>query len=121
MIFVLILALYLVLGMLMNIIPMMMLTLPILFPTVIALGFDPIWFGVIMVIMMEMGQITPPIGLNVFVIHGVAKKYEIPMATIFRGIIPFIIVEVIVIFVLTLFPEIVLFLPEGMDVLAPID
>ncbi|MCG8336230.1 MAG: TRAP transporter large permease subunit, partial [Proteobacteria bacterium] len=120
-IFVLILALYLVLGMLMNIIPMMMLTLPILFPTVIALGFDPIWFGVIMVIMMEMGQITPPIGLNVFVIHGVAKKYEIPMATIFRGIIPFIIVEVIVIFVLTLFPEIVLFLPEGMDVLAPID
>ncbi len=120
-IFVLILALYLVLGMLMNIIPMMMLTLPILFPTVIALGFDPIWFGVIMVIMMEMGQITPPIGLNVFVIHGVAKKYEIPMATIFRGIIPFIIVEVIVIFLLTLFPEIVLFLPEGMDVLAPID
>ncbi|MBU2647010.1 TRAP transporter large permease subunit [bacterium] len=119
-IFVMILGLYLVLGMLMNIIPMMMLTLPILYPTVIALGFHPIWFGVIMVIMMEMGQISPPIGLNVFVIHGVAKKFDIPMATIFRGIIPFVIVEVLVIILLTIFPEIVLLLPEGMDVLAPI-
>jgi tripartite ATP-independent transporter DctM subunit len=120
-IFVLILGLYLILGMVMNIIPMMMLTLPILFPTVVALGFDPIWFGVIMVIMMEMGQITPPIGINVFVIHGVAKKYDVKMATIFKGIIPFIIVEIIVIFLLTLFPGIVLFLPNSMDVLAPLE
>lgn len=120
-IFVMILGLYLILGMVMNIIPMMMLTLPILFPTVLALGFDPIWFGVIMVIMMEMGQITPPIGLNVFVIHGVAKKYDVKMATIFKGIIPFVIVEVIVIFLLTLFPEIVLWLPNSMDVLAPLE
>lgn len=120
-VFVLILGLYLILGMVMNIIPMMMLTLPILFPTVLALGFDPIWFGVIMVIMMEMGQITPPIGINVFVIHGVAKKYDVKMATIFRGIIPFIIVEVIVIILLTLFPEIVLWLPNSMDVLAPLE
>jgi len=88
-IFVMILGLYLILGMVMNIIPMMMLTLPILFPTVLALGFDPIWFGVIMVIMMEMGQITPPIGINVFVIHGVAKKYDVRMATIFKGIVQY--------------------------------
>lgn len=120
-IYVLILLLYLLLGMVMNIIPMMMLTLPILFPTVVGLGFDPIWFGVIMVIMMEMGQITPPIGINVFVIHGVAKKYNVSMATIYRGIIPFVIVEVIVIFLLTLFPEIVLWLPNSMDVLAPLE
>ena len=120
-IFVLILLLYLVLGMVMNIIPMMMLTLPILFPTVVGLGFDPIWFGVIMVIMMEMGQITPPVGINVFVIHGVAKKYDVSMATIYRGIIPFVIVEVIVIFFLTLFPDIVLWLPNSMDTLAPLD
>ena len=120
-IFVLILGLYLILGMVMNIIPMMMLTLPILFPTVLALGFDPIWFGVIMVIMMEMGQITPPIGINVFVIHGVAKQYNVKMATIFKGIIPFIIVEIIVIFLLTMFPDIVLYLPNSMDVLAPLD
>ncbi len=120
-IFVLILLLYLVLGMVMNIIPMMMLTLPILFPTVVGLGFDPIWFGVIMVIMMEMGQITPPIGINVFVIHGVAKKYDVSMATIYRGIVPFVIVELLVIFLLTLFPEITLWLPNSMDVLAPLD
>ena len=119
-IYVLILLLYLVLGMVMNIIPMMMLTLPILFPTVLGLGFDPIWFGVIMVIMMEMGQITPPIGINVFVIHGVAKKYDVSMATIYRGIIPFVIVELLVIFLLTLFPEIVLWLPNSMDILPPL-
>ena len=120
-IYVLILLLYLVLGMVMNIIPMMMLTLPILFPTVVGLGFDPIWFGVIMVIMMEMGQITPPVGINVFVIHGVARKYNVSTATIYRGIIPFVIVEVVVIFLLTLFPEVVLWLPNSMDVLAPLD
>ena len=120
-IFVLILLLYLVLGMVMNIIPMMMLTLPILFPTVVGLGFDPIWFGVIMVIMMEMGQITPPIGLNVFVIHGVAKKYDVSMVTNYRGIIPFVIVEILVIALLTVFPEITLWLPNSMDVLAPLD
>ncbi|MYE36544.1 MAG: TRAP transporter large permease, partial [Rhodobacteraceae bacterium] len=120
-IFILILLLYLVLGMVMNIIPMMMLTLPILFPTVVGLGFDPIWFGVIMVIMMEMGQITPPIGINVFVIHGVAKKYDVRMATIYRGIIPFVIVEVLVIILLTIFPEITLWLPNSMDVLAPLE
>ena len=116
--FVLILVLYLFLGMVMNIIPMIMLTLPILFPTIMALGFDPIWFGVIMVIMMEMGQITPPVGINVFVIHGIAE--DVPMATIFKGIIPFIIVEVLVIVILTFFPQIALFLPNAMDVLAPI-
>lgn len=120
-IFALILLLYLILGMVMNIIPMMMLTLPVLFPTVIGLGFDPIWFGVIMVIMMEMGQITPPIGINVFVIHGVAKKYDVKMATIYRGIIPFVIVEILVIILLTIFPEITLWLPNSMDVLAPLE
>ncbi|MEX0343325.1 MAG: TRAP transporter large permease subunit [Rhizobiaceae bacterium] len=120
-IYFLILLLYLVLGMVMNIIPMMMLTLPILFPTVVGLGFDPIWFGVIMVIMMEMGQITPPVGINVFVIHGVAKKYNVSMATIYRGIVPFVIVEVLVIILLTIFPDIVLWLPNSMDILAPLD
>ena len=120
-IYTLILLLYLVLGMVMNIIPMMMLTLPILFPTVVGLGFDPIWFGVIMVIMMEMGQITPPIGINVFVIHGVAKKYDVSMATIYKGIIAFVIVEILVIALLTFFPDIVLWLPNSMDILAPLE
>jgi len=115
--FTLILFLYLILGMLMNIIPMIMLTLPIIFPTILALGFDPIWFGVIMVIMMEMGQISPPVGINVFVIAGVAG---VPMGKIFRGVLPFVIVEVLVIIILTVFPKIVMFLPDAMDMLAPI-
>lgn len=116
--FALILGLYLLLGMLMNIIPMIMLTLPILFPTITMLGFDPVWFGVIMVIMMEMGQITPPIGINVFVIHGIAG--DVPMMEIYKGIVPFILVEILVIILLTIFPQIVMFLPDSMDVLASI-
>jgi len=114
-VFVLILALYLLLGMLMNIIPMMMLTLPILYPTIIALGFDPVWFGVIMVIMMEMGQITPPVGINVFVISGVARG--VPMISIFRGILPFVLAEIFMIFLLTIFPIISLWIPSLMDTL----
>ncbi len=117
-ILVIILGLYLALGMVMNIIPMIMLTLPILFPTVIALGFDPIWFGVITVIMMEMGQITPPVGINVFVISGVAK--DVPMMTIFKGIMPFILAEIMIIIIITLFPGIVMWLPNMMDTLPSI-
>ena len=108
----LILIIYVILGMLMNIIPMIILTLPIFYPTIVFLGFDMIWFGVIMVIMMEMGQITPPIGMNVFVIAGVAK--DIPLGTIFKGIMPFWAVEVIFIIILTAFPQIALWLPSLM-------
>ncbi|MCF8038300.1 MAG: TRAP transporter large permease subunit [Desulfohalobiaceae bacterium] len=107
---VLILLLYLLLGCLMNIIPMMILTLPIIYPTVIQAGFDPIWFGVMMVIMMEMGQITPPVGINVFVISGCAP--DIPMGRIFKGIIPFIVMQVLLLILLTVFPGIVTFLPN---------
>ncbi|MEN8246467.1 MAG: TRAP transporter large permease subunit [Thermodesulfobacteriota bacterium] len=111
-----ILLLYVLLGMVMNIIPMIMLTLPIIFPTVMALGFDPIWFGVITVIMMEMGQITPPVGINVFVIHGVAKN--VPMGSIFRGVVPFLMVQIVVVVVLILFPKIATYLPSLMKTLA---
>jgi len=117
-VFALILFLYVILGMVMNIIPMIMLTLPILFPTIMSLGFDPIWYGVIMVMMMEMGQITPPVGINVFVISGVAK--DVPMATIFKGIIPFVIGMILLILILTFFPDIALFIPNSMETLAPI-
>jgi tripartite ATP-independent transporter DctM subunit len=116
-VFVMILIVYLILGMLMNIIPMMMLTLPLIFPSILALGFDPIWFGVIMVIMMEMGQITPPVGINVFVISGVAKD-QIPMSKIFKGIVPFIFVEILVIVILTIWPDIAMYLPNSLDVLS---
>jgi TRAP-type C4-dicarboxylate transport system permease large subunit len=85
----------------MIIIPMIMLTLPAIFPPGTAVGFDSIWFGVIMVIMMEMGQITPPEGINVFVRAEVAP--EVPVATIFKGIFPLVLGEVIVIIILILY------------------
>jgi len=107
-----ILAIYVLLGCMMNIVPMIMLTLPIFYPTVVTLGFDPIWFGVMMVVIMEMGQITPPIGMNVFVIAGVAKN--IPLTTVFKGIFPFVMVETIFLVILTVFPQLALWLPSVM-------
>jgi tripartite ATP-independent transporter DctM subunit len=117
-IFIVILILYVVLGMVMNIIPMILITLPILFPTIVGLGFDPIWFGVVMVIMMEMGQITPPVGVNVFVIASVAKG--VSMSSIFKGVAPFILAMIFIIILLAIFPDLALFLPNSMNTLAPI-
>ncbi len=108
----LILLVYVILGMLMNIVPMIMLTLPIFYPMIVFMGFDLIWFGVVMVIMMEMGQITPPIGINVFIIAGVAKT--VPMGTIFKGVLPFWAIEIVFLVVLTAFPKIALWLPSIM-------
>lgn len=105
----LILLVYAFLGCVMNIVPAMIITLPIFYPTIIGLGFDPIWFGVIMVIIINMGMITPPIGMNVFVIKGVAK--DVPLETIFKGIIPFIFGMILCLIILTVFPKIALFLP----------
>jgi len=107
-----ILVLYLVLGCVMNSLPVVILTLPIIYPTVIALNFDPIWFGVLMVLMIEIGQITPPIGMNVFCMAGVAP--DVPMYNIFRGVLPFWIVMLIVTAILIAFPSISLFLPNLM-------
>jgi len=97
-----ILGLYAILGCLMNVIPMILLTLPTIFPTVKALGFDPIWFGVITVIMMEMGQITPPVGVNVFAMSSVAP--DVPMGAIFKGILPFMFCMVLMLALLIFFP-----------------
>jgi len=102
--------LYIILGCLMNVIPMIMLTLPTIYPTIIALGFDPIWFGVLIVILMEMGQITPPVGINVFAISSTAG--DIPMQTVFKGVIPFFVCEFVMILGLIIFPQIATFLPK---------
>jgi C4-dicarboxylate transporter DctM subunit len=110
-IFVLIIILYIILGMFMDIMPCIILTIPILYPVVIALGFDPIWYGVIMVLVIEMGMITPPIGINVFILSGVTG---IPIGTIFRGVWPFVGAELVCIALVTLFPQIALFLPDRM-------
>ena len=107
-----IIIIYLILGCFLDAISMMVLTMPVIFPVIKALGFDPIWFGVICVIMMEAGLITPPVGLNVYTLAGVVK--DVPMQTIFRGAVPFLIAMVAVVVVITFFPKICLFLPSMM-------
>ena len=108
-ILVLILAIYLVLGCLMPAIPLVILITPIIFPSIIALGFDPIWFGVITVMMFEAAVITPPIGINVFGIAGVAK--DVPMGKIFKGILPFLLCVFAAVAIIIAFPSIATFLP----------
>ena len=102
------LILYLVLGCFLDAVAMMVLTLPVIFPTVLALGFDPIWFGVIAVLMMNAGLITPPLGLNLFVIAEIAQQ---PTETVFRGAMRFLVAILVVVVIVTVFPQIALFLP----------
>jgi C4-dicarboxylate transporter, DctM subunit len=108
----LILLLYFVLGCILDALAMVVLTVPILLPVILELGFDPIWFGVIVVVACELALITPPVGMNVFVINSVVR--EISLVTIFRGALPFVVAEIVVLILLTLFPAIVLFLPSRM-------
>ena len=103
---------YLILGCVMNALPVVILTLPIIYPTIQALGFDSIWFGVLLVMMVEIGQITPPIGMSVFAMSGVAT--DVPMYTIFRGVFPFWLVMLSVVILVMIFPQIALFLPNLM-------
>jgi len=107
-----IILIYMGLGCFLDAISMMVLTMPVIFPVIKALGFDPIWFGVICVIMMEAGLITPPVGLNVYTLAGVVK--DVPMQTIFRGAAPFLLAMIAVVILITLFPKLVLFLPSMM-------
>ena len=94
--------LFVILGCLMDAWAMMLIVVPAMLPTVMALGFDPIWLGVITVIMMEMGMITPPIGFNVFVMAGMVK--EVPMTDIFRGVWPFVLGMAILVGFIIAFP-----------------
>ena len=111
----LILFMYVILGCLMEAYSMVIITMPIIFPIIQTLGFDPNWFGVLMVIMIEMGMITPPVGLNVFVMQGVAR--DVPLYTIFRGAAPFVLAMVVCIIILIMFPSIALFIPGTMGTL----
>jgi C4-dicarboxylate transporter, DctM subunit len=108
----LIMLMYLVLGCLMDAMAMIILTVPIVFPVVAALGFDPIWFGVIIVMTVELGLIHPPVGMNVFVIKSVIK--DVKFATIFLGVAPFIIADFIRLIILIAFPAIATYLPSRM-------
>jgi len=107
-----ILVFYLLLGAVMDSLAMMLLTVPIFFPLVLELGFSPIWFGILIVRVCEIGLITPPVGLNVYIIRGVAK--DVPMQTIFWGIAPFLIADIVHVTLLVAFPQLSLFLPNLM-------
>jgi tripartite ATP-independent transporter DctM subunit len=106
------LAFYVVLGMFMDAIGMLTLTLPLMFPIIVGLGYHPIWFGIIAVKMCEICLITPPIGLNVYMVHGVAP--DIPLEEIFKGIIPFLAMDILTLVILVIFPQIALYLPSKM-------
>jgi C4-dicarboxylate transporter DctM subunit len=106
-----IILLYIVLGMFLEVYSAVTFTIPIIYPVIVALGFDPIWFGVIFVLVIEMGLITPPVGMNAFILGGMTG---IPLQTIFRGIVPFFLAMLVCIFLLTIFPEIALFLTRTM-------
>ncbi|MEZ5657380.1 MAG: TRAP transporter large permease [Burkholderiaceae bacterium] len=107
----LVLLMYLVLGCFLDVLAMIVLTVPIVFPALMALGFDPIWFGVVIVLIMEMALITPPVGMNVYVIKGIAP--DIPLHVIFSGIWPFLAAQVLTLLLLILMPDIALWLPSA--------
>jgi len=106
-----IILLYIILGMFLDIMSSIILTIPVFFPLIQTSGFDPIWYGVIMVRVMEVGLITPPIGMNVFVLAGVT---DIPISTIFKGVVPFLVADLFHILLLIVFPSLSLLLPNMM-------
>ena len=107
-----IIGIYIILGCVFESLSMLLLTVPIFFPLVTSLGFDPVWFGIIVVVVTEISLITPPVGLNVFVLKGVVD--DVTTATIFRGVTPFWIVDIIRLAILLLVPALVLYLPNTM-------
>lgn len=112
-----IIMIYFIGGCFMDALAFVTLTVPIFFPVVMELGYNPIWFGIIIVMVTEMGVITPPVGINVYVVYGVAKNVldqEIPLEKIFKGILPFLLAVIVGVMILIICPQIILFLPELM-------
>ncbi|MFC1942591.1 TRAP transporter large permease subunit [Chloroflexota bacterium] len=99
-------------GCFMDAFALIVLTVPIVFPVILALGFDPIWFGVLIVLIVEMGVITPPVGINVYVIKGIAP--DVPLGKIFKGVVPFVLALLVCTVLLMIFPKIATFLPSLM-------
>jgi tripartite ATP-independent transporter DctM subunit len=107
---------YLLGGCIMDALALVMLTIPIFYPVIVHLGYDPIWFGVIIVLVTQMGVITPPVGINVYVVYGVAQSVTggVALEAIFKGIIPFLIAVIIGTILMAVFPQIILVLPNLM-------
>ena len=103
---------YLVGGCFIDALALILLTIPIFYPVVMNMGYNPIWFGVIIVLVTQMGVITPPVGVNVYVVHGVVK--DVPLESIFKGSFPFLVALILCALILIPFPQIALFLPSFM-------
>jgi TRAP-type C4-dicarboxylate transport system permease large subunit len=110
MILAILLFVYLLLGSIFDTVAAMLITLPFVLPLITDMGYSPIWWGIVNVVVIEIGMITPPIGLNVFVLHGVAP--ELPLSTIFRGILPFLFADIGRLIILVAFPILILWLPN---------
>jgi TRAP-type C4-dicarboxylate transport system permease large subunit len=104
-----IILIYLIGGCFIDSLALIMLTIPIFYPVVLDYGFDPIWFGVVVVLITQIGVITPPVGVNVYVVSGVAR--DVPLSVIFKGVVPMLIAMIILTFLLIPFPQIATFLP----------
>ncbi|MGE0702232.1 MAG: TRAP transporter large permease subunit, partial [Hyphomicrobiaceae bacterium] len=106
-----ILAVLLVLGCFLDQLAILSLTMPLAFPVIVALKYDPVWFGIIVTKTVEIGLLTPPLGLNVYV---TASQTGVPLATVFRGVMPFLVAELVVMTILVVYPPITLWLPSTM-------
>lgn len=110
-IFAMLILMYIILGCILDITSAVIITMPVVFPAITAMGFDPIWFGVIIILTIQMGVLTPPVGLDVFVMSGTTN---VPVGTIFKGVFPYVVTIIICIAILYAFPKIALLLPETM-------
>jgi TRAP-type C4-dicarboxylate transport system permease large subunit len=103
---------YLIIGMFVDMVAALFITLPVIFPAMMKLGFDPIWFGVLIVMQCEIALISPPFGLSLYIVKGVVK--DVTMNEVIKGIFPFFVVDLIVLALYIAFPQIALFLPQQM-------
>ncbi len=110
MVMLLILLIYLVMGCFLEGIGMVLITVPVFLPIVTGYGYDPLWFGVVVVIMVEVGLITPPVGMNLFIIQ--AQVRDIPIGKLYAGIVPFLAAPLVLVLLLFAWPGLVLWLPE---------
>lgn len=108
-----VIVMYLLLGMILDGLGMMLLTLPVVFPAMVGLGYDPVWFGILLIKLIEVGVVTPPVGLNCYVVNGI--RPDIALEKIFRGVTPFLIGEIFIIAVIVAFPDFILWLPNMMQ------
>jgi len=109
----LIILIYIIGGCFIDSLALVLLTVPIFFPVIVTLGLDPIWFGVIIVLVTQIGVVSPPLGTNVYIIHGVAE--DVSLGTIFKGVTPFLIAMIVAALLIVIFPQIALFLPRVMS------